>query len=264
MLLSLRNQTSISKQTRERRLGTGALFLAHFLRETQGKSKRSELRPWVVATHRYFLLTNSLIIPTLPCHLPSAYLEASVSWPAFHLPPPKSHSLNHLSKANPLFQLVSENSYGFCISWSSWSFYLADSSCRLQKDGWARSCNCVKKNSIELDFGWLSRSEMRGEYKNISWAAQIQKQNCDPPYAATTNLRSTVTSPGSQTCRRSDHQVQPPIQETKQQLLQQLARIATIWLITDVSLNFCPPSNLGPTTKSQTCNPNQSHRLPCF
>lgn len=164
------------------------------------------------------------------------------------VPPPSSKEpLPQPFKANPLFQLVSENSYGFCISWSSWSFCLADSSCRLQKDGWARSCNCVKKNSIELDFGWLCRSEMRGEYKNKSWAAQIQKHNYDPPFAATTNLRSTVTSSGSQTCRRSDHEVQPPIQETKQQLLQQLARIATIWLITDVSLNFCPPSNLGPT-----------------
>lgn len=102
------------------------------------------------------------------------------------------------------------------------------------------------------------------EYKNISWAAQIQKENYDPPSAATTDTWSTATSPGSQTCKRSDHQLQPPIQETKQQLLQQLAQIATIWLTTDVSLNFCPPSTLGPTTKSQTYNPNQSHRLPCF
>lgn len=63
----LRPLTNMTKQIKERRLGIGALFLAHFLRATEGRPKRLVFRPWEVAPcSRYFLPYSSPDLPTSP------------------------------------------------------------------------------------------------------------------------------------------------------------------------------------------------------
>ena len=62
----LRHLTSITKQIEERRLGIGALFLAHFLGATEGGPKRLVFRPGEVAPCRYSLPYSFPDLPTSP------------------------------------------------------------------------------------------------------------------------------------------------------------------------------------------------------